>query len=80
MVQRGAANVTQDPGELLGFKRCNELATLCMVKRKLRMGFESASTVWEQGQEERLLEQLWLVELVLLSRVLCLMLTSLTCD
>lgn len=52
-----------------------------MVKRKLRMGFDqSTSTVWEQGHEERLLEQLWLVELVLLPHVQQLMLTRLTRD
>jgi len=57
-------------GELPYHKRCDELTPVCMVKRKLRMGFDqSTSTVWEQGGEERLLEQLWLVELVPLSHV-----------
>ena len=69
-VQRGTANVTQDLGELPYCKRCDELALVCMVKRRLRMSFDqSTSTMWEQGNEERLLEQLWLVQLVLLSHV-----------
>lgn len=68
MVQGGNANVTQDLEELPHCKRCEELASVCMVKRKLRMGFaQSTSTMWEQGHEEGLLEQLWLVELVLFS-------------
>lgn len=62
--------MTQDLGELPYCKRCNELALVRTVKRKLRMGFDqSTSAVWAQGHEERLMEQLWLVELVLLSRV-----------
>lgn len=58
--------MTQDLGELPYRKRCDELTPVCMDKRKLRMGFDqSTSTVQEQGHEERLLEQLWLVELVI---------------
>lgn len=73
--------MTQDLGELPYHERCDALAPVCMVKRKLRMGFDqSTSTVWEPGHEETLLEQLWLVELVLLSHVQRLTLTRLTRD
>lgn len=65
-VQRGAANVTQDLGELPSRETCDELDPVRMVNRKLRMGFDrSTSTVWERGHQERPLERLWLVELAL---------------
>lgn len=55
MVQGVTANVTQDLGELPHHKRCEELAPVCMVKRKFRMGFDqSTSAMWEQGHEEGL--------------------------
>lgn len=55
VVQGHTASVSQDLEELPYCARCHELTPVCLVNRRLGVGFDqSVSPVWEQGHEAAL--------------------------